>query len=147
MADYKLITWVIITLSVNVLFWFGQNGITEVEEGVVFFNFEGSPASTLISNASGDVPVFNRGKDDVKIVTADSVDAGTGNVFTDTFKTINAWVNSVDEKMGFISSMLVQPYGFLSKAGVPPGATAAFAVIWYAIGTLLLVGFIRGSNQ
>jgi len=148
MADYKLITWIIITFSVNILFWFGQNGIYEVSDGsAVIFEFEGSPASTFIANGTGEAPVFNRNKEDVRIETADSVDAGTGNVFTDSFKTVSGWMNKVDAATGMISSALVQPYGFLTKAGIPAPATAAFALIWYAIGTMLFIGFVRGTNQ
>jgi hypothetical protein len=128
------------------LFWFGQAGVNEVQAGTDFFTFEGSPASAYIDNED-ETPVFTRGKDDVLVQSSDTVDADTGNIFTDLFKTVNNWFNGLEAKLGFISSIFEQPYGMLKNAGIPAPISASIALIWYGVGALLFVGFLRGTNQ
>jgi len=150
MADYKLITMAVIMLSINVILWLAQGGIAEVaaSEGTTAPTLlkDGSPMMTYTSNVDGEV-VVTATAEDFEVETADTVDEGTGNLFTDTFKTVKDWFNKQEQRFGIVTGIFSQPYGFMKDSGIPQPICTAFGTIWYVMLTLLIIGFFRGGNQ
>jgi len=150
MADYKLITMALIMISINIVLFLAQGGIQQVNliEGTntSLAGVEGSPFYTY-ATIIDDEAVLTANEQAFSIETSDSVNSDTGNVFTDTFKTVKNWFNTENEKFGIITGVLSQPYGFLKDNDVPSPICTGVGVIWYIMLTLLIVGFLRGGNQ
>lgn len=79
-------------------------------------------------------------------VASDSVDEDTGNIFTDTFKSVSNWVQKLDGSLGLLFSFLNQPMGFLKDIGVPVYLANAFGVMWYVLGILLFMQLVKGGG-
>lgn len=89
---------------------------------------------------------FIAGYDDVSAPSADSVDEDTGNIFTDTFKSLRGWWEKLERKFGLATSILRQPAGLLKDIGVPIYIVNAFAIIWYSLASLAVIMLFAGRN-
>jgi len=133
--------------SINVILSMAQTAIAQVSDtGPTIYNNTGSPVSTY-SVGDGDDLQFSADTDSLDLETVDQTSTETGNLFTDTFKTIKNWFNDQNSAFGFTKNILGQPYGFLVDIGIPQTICTFFGIIWYSIITMLIIGFIRGSNQ
>lgn len=148
MAEFKLLTYFSIMITINVLLFLVQGGVTAVNNGASFWNNgTNSPATTFLSDGTlagglgADADDFNE-----QLVTSDSVEEDTGNIFTDTFKTVKQWFNNLNTRFRLLGALLGQPYGFLKDIGVPIPIATSFALIWYVIAIILLVSFIKGGS-
>lgn len=145
MANYGLALMLAIMISINIglgLYDYGITSYNPAYEGSI--DFSGTPAGVLTDGALNGSVNF-----DVNLAipeSSDSVDPDTGNIFTDTFKSISNWVREADSKLGIIFSVLNQPRGFLKDIGVPAVFYNSFGILWYLILTLLIVQFIKGGG-
>lgn len=142
MADYKATTFLVIMLSINIILFLWQGALETENDTIVFFDVASSPAGQYMTNGT-----FSATSDDFNINVTDNVNPDTGNIFTDTFKTVKSWFDKQSTKFDTFTGILTQPYGFLKDSGVPPPITTAFAIIWYAIVGLTLISAIRGNSQ
>lgn len=140
--DYKATTLLTVMISVNILLYLGQGAIAYEDSNMVYANIENSTAGQMMSN-NGE---FKEGVDGVEIET-ESVDADTGNVFTDTFEAIKGWFQDLEERFALLTGILKQPGGFMKEVGVPGPIRAGFSIIWYSIAIMVIIGFFRGGNQ
>jgi len=148
MADYKLLTMLVIMASINIVLFLFQGGMTEANpEAPNLFNLTGSPAGTYIQNNNAGGYSMVADADDYTIETSDSVDDESGNLFTDTFKTINEWWNRQEARFGIMTGIVKQPYGFMEQIGIPSPISAGFGFIWYSLAVVLLIAFLRGGSQ
>ncbi len=142
MADYKATTFFLIMISINVVFWMGQSALAEENSFVEFFNVSSSPVGQYVIGDS-----FVANYSDFELTLEDNINPDTGNIFTDIYKSIKSWFDKQNSRFELVTNILGQPYGFLKEANAPAPITAAFAVIWYILISISLMGMIRGSNQ
>lgn len=132
-------------LGISVVLALVQGAIQEVNPSAD--NFIDLDTTAVYTMTSGGLSTgLTAGKDDIDPETADSIDAESDGVFTDNFKTIKAWFQKLDDRFGFLTSILKQPYGFLKDIGVPIEIATAFGIIWYGLTALLLIGFFKGEG-
>lgn len=145
MGNYGLTIMLAIMISINVGLGLYDYGITSYNPSYNgSIDFSGTPAGTLTDGSiNGSV---NLNSDLAVPEGSDSVDPDTGNIFTDTFKSMSNWVKELDSKIGIIYSVLNQPRGFLKDIGVPAVFYNAFGIIWYLILITLIVNFIKGGG-
>lgn len=146
MANYSLILMVVVMLSINI-------GLGLYDSAVASYNplanstiaFNSSPASQFFSDSdlSGSLQTD---KTLALPDSSDSVDTETGNIFTDTWKSIKNWFSDVDEKLGVIGGMMNQPMNFLKDIGVPPIFANSFGALWYIMIIFLSVSALRGGG-
>jgi hypothetical protein len=136
-----MITMVVIMLAMNVAMAMTQGALLEVNpSGEVFFDVAASPYANYASDT--DILV-----DDSYIPQDTDIEADTsGNVFSDTYKTMKSWVQITLEPLGFIVDILKQPYGFLTDLDVPPAIALAVGAIWYIIALLVFVSWLMGRS-
>jgi hypothetical protein len=133
----SLITMLLIMMTINISLTLFQSAIIEAGGSATIIN-SSSPYNNYIQGNSLVV--------DESYLPADSESEAdnSGNIFTDTYDTFKSWVKKTMEPLGFLSSMLTQPYGFLKDIGLPIDICLAIAVLWYLIALVLIVAFIGG---
>lgn len=145
MGDYSIGYILVVMLSINIILALAQGAMTSVNENATsFIQINSTPAATFTNG--GLDGGLSANKDDIDIATADSIDEDTGNIFTDTFKSVKNWFNKLDERFGFLTGILKQPYGFLKDIGVPIGIATGFGVIWYGLVAMLMINFFKGGG-
>lgn len=146
MANYGLALMLAIMISINV-------GLGLYDAGIQSYNpafnstidYSGTPTSKLVYG--GDLNGTSQLDSSLAIPeSSDSVDPDTGNIFTDTFKSVSNWVQKINSKLGILFSVLNQPMGFLKDIGVPLIFANSFGILWYIILLLLIVQFIKGGG-
>mgnify|MGYP001811654132 CR=1 FL=1 len=146
MAEHKLTTYFAIMIAINVVLWLAQLGIASINPAAdSIYDIDGSPAARFVINDSLSGGL-GRGVDDIELITSDSVEETTGNVFTDAIKTVKRWFSSIDSSLGLFTGILKQPYGFLKSIGTPIEIATAFGIIWYVMLALLVINFIKGGS-
>lgn len=129
----QLMTILSIMIIINSGLYLFQEAVFEVNpNSEQFFDVTDSPYSSYVVNGS--------------LVTDDSylpsnldVDTeDTGNTFTDTYSTMVSWFKEKLAPLGFIGSILKQPYGFLKDIHIPLEICLSLSVLWY-LGALLLI--------
>lgn len=142
MGNYSLIMMVIVMLSINIGLGLYDSAITSYNPDFdSIINFNSSPASAYLSDKS----LSGGLNTDVSLAlpdTADSVDVESGNIFTDTWKSVKNWFGS----FGIISDVLDQPRGFLVSIGVPLIYANSFGLLWYVMIVFLTVSALRGGG-
>jgi len=142
MADYKLLTFLIIMLSINLVTQFWTSALVEA-----------NPALQSYADAMNQTPLGRMGNyyhvDSTwyEVNVSDSVDTTTGSVFTDNFKTTQRFFMKQDEKMGIGKGLFSQPGGMMRIMGVPEPIVSGFMFIWYAVAVLLMIGFFTGGGN
>jgi len=133
----SLITMLIIMMTINISLTLFQSAVTEAGGTPIILN-SSSPYDNYVDGNNLVV--------DESYLPADSESEAdtTGNIFTDTYDTFKSWVKKTLEPLGFLSSMLTQPYGFLKDIGLPIEICLGVAVLWYLIALVLIVAFIGG---
>jgi len=136
-----MITMVVIMLAMNIAMAMTQGAMLEVNpSGEVFFHTELSPYANYASDTNILV-------DETYLPASVDVEADTsGNVFSDTYKTMKSWVQITLEPLNFIGDILKQPYGFLTDLDVPPAIALAVGAIWYIIALLVFVSWLMGRS-
>ena len=135
----QLITIVGIMLAINVSLVMLQSGIDEVNpDGVQFFEKENSPYSNYVSDQE-----FLLGEE--YLPSDENAEADTsGNIFTDTYKSMATWFKVKLAPLGFVGSTLTQPYGFFKDVGMPTNISLTFAMFWYLLAIILIVSWWGG---
>jgi len=144
LGNDKLVLTLVIILAVDVLLMFGQAASSEVAneydlDGGTFFDFNKSFISrfdqgdyTVVSNNSGVIPE-----------ASDSVSTETGNIFTDSARSIKTWLNkatgSVITGWDYFTSFLGGPTRYLQVIGTPTIFVFGFGAFWYGLTLLLII--------
>lgn len=144
LGNDKLVLTLVIILAVDVLLMFGQVATTQVAleydlENNQFFDFSKSFISrfdqgnyTVISNSSGVIPE-----------ASDSVSTETGNIFTDSARSIKTWFNTATGSAitgwNYLTSFLGGPTRYFTIIGAPPLFVFGFGAFWYALTLLLII--------
>ena len=138
-STVQMITLISIMIAMNVALVLVQGGVTEVNPaGVQFFDVSSSPYANYAQD--GVLLV-----DDSYLPEDESVEADTsGNIFSDTYKSMKAWTQQTLAPLKFIRNILAQPYGFLKDVGVPISIAVAVGVFWYLIAILVFVSWLMG---
>jgi len=138
-STVQMITIMSIMMAINVALVLVQGGFTEVNPtGEIFFNVTDSPYANYA------------GADNIKVDSSylpsdSSVEAdSSGNVFSDTYKSMKGWIQQVLSPLNFVADILKQPYGFLRDINVPISICLAVGVFWYIIALLVLVSWMMG---
>lgn len=140
MTSTMQMLWVVgVMLAVNIALSMVQGAILEVNpSGQVFFDDENSPLGRYVVNDTLIV-------DDSYLPQDDSVEGDTsGNVFTDTYRSVKSWVQNTLAPLNFASNVLRQPYGFLVDIGVPAAVATAFGALWYIFAIIIVVSWWTG---
>ncbi len=152
MGSAKIVMTLMIILSVDVILFLGQisslNIATEYGlESSHFFNEnesfieqfnEGENGNyQIISNSSGILPT-----------PEDSVSSETGNIFTDSAKSITNWLkdstDGVITGFSYLKSFLGGPIRYLSIINAPSAFIFSLGALWYGLTLLLLILLIFG---
>lgn len=144
MGNEKLVLTLVIILAVDVLLLFAQVASTTIAEeynfeGPEFFDFDKSFISkfdggdyTVTTNSSGIIPE-----------ASDSVSTETGNIFTDSARSIRTWFNqatgSVISGWNYFTSFLGGPTRYFGKIGAPTIFVFGFGAFWYGLTLLLII--------
>ena len=150
MGKYELVTFLVVMMVINVGLALYDGAIKEVnpsfDDKNYNINFSSTPASAYIGSDSLGTGTLSNDTSAVFYDSADSVDVTTGQTFTDQWKTSKKFLSQGEENRGLVSSILVQPAGFMLSMGIPSLYAVSFQVIWYVISILILIGFIRGKD-
>ncbi len=133
-----------IILAVDVLLLFGQVSANNISleygfEGPDFFDFDKSFIKrfdqgnyTVITNSSGVIPE-----------ASDSVSTETGNLFTDSARSIKSWfgkaTGSVVTGWDYFTSFLGGPTIYFTRIGAPSIFVFGFGAFWYGLTLLLII--------
>jgi len=147
LANDKLILTLVIILVVDVLLFFSQVGIAAVQSdysvsgGSIFydnesfiqqFNVDGSGGYLLSSNSSGVIPE-----------ASDSVSTETGNLFTDSARSLKSWFSkatgSIVTGWDYFTGFLGGPVHYFNNVNAPPEFVFGFGALWYGLTLLLLI--------
>jgi len=145
MTEYTLLRFVVIMFAINVgLGMFDASVASYNPEYEGMINFNNTVAARYTTGGSLDSGFL--ADDEVLPESSDSVDPDTGNVFTDTFRSVRNWLNKKDSEEGLLKSLVSQPGGFMRDIGVPPMYATSFSIIWNAILIFLLVAYVRSGG-
>lgn len=144
MGNEKLVLTLVIILAINSVMFLGQFAVTEISNeydsgGVDFFDYSNSFINrfdegnyTVISNSSGVIPE-----------ASDSVSTETGNLFTDSARSIKSWFGKATGSMitgwDYFVSFLTGPTKYLAVIGTPEPLVFVFGAFWYGLTLLLLI--------
>lgn len=144
MGSEKLILTLTIILAVDVLLMFAQVSTTEISNeygfsGPNFFNKDSSFIDrfdegnyTVISNSSGVIPE-----------ASDSVSTETGNLFTDSARSLKSWFDkstgAVVTGWDYFTSFLGGPTKYFAVIGTPNIFVYGFGAFWYGLTLALLI--------
>ena len=147
MANEQLILTLVIILAVDVLLMFSQVAVTQIAsdydlDNPNFFDFDKSFISqfdqgnyTVITNSSGVIPE-----------ASDSVSTETGNIFTDSARSIRTWFSkatgSIVTGWNYFTSFLGGPTRYFSIIGAPTIFVFGFGAFWYGLTLLLIIMLI-----
>jgi len=147
MANYTLVTFLVVMMSINVGLGLYDQSIKsynpDFDDG---FNFSSSPASKFTADSSFSSGVASTNvNNSVFFDTADSVDPDTGVSYTDSWKSTNKFLLILETGGSLISSILIQPAKFMITMKIPVSFAVAFQIIWYVITIVLLLNFRKGG--
>lgn len=144
--NFSLLIMIVIMVSTNVGFGLWDNGVVSYNPDYVSgIDYSSTPVATMTigGNLSSDLII------DTSFAvpeSADSVDADTGNIFTDIYKSVTGWATRVDSKYTMVTGVLHEPARTLKNIGVPVIYANSFGLIWYAVLLFLLVSFFKGGG-
>jgi len=131
-----------IILSINIILWFGQIAVLELNpDANNFFDKEGSLIdkydtgnNTLDPDSANQLPSSDS-----------SVSVTTGNIFTDAFSTVKNWFLDATG-LSYLLNILGAPMSFLTALRLPPEFAFGFGAMWYGLTLFLIIAFIRGDS-
>ncbi len=139
-----LLKMLLLMVMLNVGMWLFQTAVTDAnpDKAPAFFDVETSPISKYMNdgelNVSGDIIPDTEG----------GTSQTTGNWFTDTFLTLKNWVkNKLETPYNFVTNFLTAPNTFLKAIGVPKELATGFGIIWWILGVIVFIMFLRGMSD
>jgi hypothetical protein len=138
-------TALLFVLMMNTFFFLGQTSIEKINPDgpVSFFNYEGS---WMAGKDAGNF-TLNTDLSDAIPDSQSTVGVETGNVFTDTWRTISTWLKTSIPGYGFMERLVNGPNYFLKAAGLPVEISFVLAWMWHMLAIFLFIAFIRGGAQ
>jgi len=138
-STVQMVSMISIMIAMNVALAFVQGGVTEVNpSGIVKFNVSSSPYANY---AEGGTLLV----DDSYLPEDESVEAdSSGNIFSDTYKSMKSWTQNTLAPLKFVGNILAQPYGFLKDIDVPESVAVAIGVFWYIVAIFIFVSWLAG---
>jgi len=136
----------IFVMTLNCLMWLSQLATAEINPlGPEYYNCEGSMLDGF-GNCNKTNSFLNTSNIIGELPTAESsVDVTTGNIFTDTFRSIKNWITQTTG-LRYVIGMVSAPYTILKATTLPEGFVATMGTLWYAITFFLLIAFIWGRD-
>lgn len=130
--------------------WLSQVAVLEINpEGEVFYNCE---AATMISSFDKNLCQGERLLDSDEATAqgylpsgAGAVEPSTGNIFTDTFASIKAWLTG-NTKLRYVYGVLSAPANILKSMHIPNEVAFTLGAVWYGLNLFLLVAFLWGRD-
>jgi len=133
-----MVVAITLMLSINIGLVFLQEGITEVNPAFTnFIDKDNTPYSQYLVN--GELT------NETYLPTDEAVEnSETGNIITDTYRSMKSWVSSKLAPLKFVGNAFKQPYGFIKDIGIKQEIAVAFGVLWYAIMLIVFVSWLMG---
>jgi len=149
LANDKLILTLVIILVIDVILFFGQvavnNVVTEYSldsnDNAIFnmdksfiqrFNDGADGSYSVITNSSGIIPE-----------ASDSVSTETGNLFTDSARSIKTWLansaSGVVTGWNYFTNFLSGPVHYFENINAPQEFIFGLGALWYGLTILLLI--------
>lgn len=144
----NLTTALTFVMILNVLMWFGQVSMLELnEDGTVYFNCEGTMLEMFDKNNCNGTYELDDSETVSDLPTAEEdISATTGNIFTDMFSSIKDWFNDVTG-LNYLYAILKAPYNLLKAIGLPNEIVFGLGALWYAITFFLIIAFFWGRDS
>ena len=144
MGSIKIVMTLLVILCVDVILFLGQISASNIgdEFNLDSPNFFNENSSFLKKFDEGNYSI-NSNTSGVLPIPEDSVSSETGNVFTDSAKSITSWLK--DKTRGVITgwdylvSFLGGPTKYLSDINAPKEFVFALSALWYGLTLLLLI--------
>jgi len=131
-----------IVLSINMLLWFGQIAVYELNpEGSTFFHNK----DTLLDKYDAGNYTLDDNAVDQLPSSESSVSVTTGNIFSDLFTTVKNWFLD-STGFSYILNVLSAPMSFLRVINLPQQFAFGIGAMWYGITLFLVIAFIRGDS-
>lgn len=151
MASDNLTNALIFVMAVNVMLFFGQLAMINVNPGASQFYkcTESEIMKSMDKNGClGSNYTFD--KDQIKndIPTASSNEDSSGqNFFTDIFNTLGGWIKATGQGLKFLLDIVGAPIIFLNIM-LPDLPELAFglAILWYALTIFLIISWLIGGR-
>lgn len=147
----KLGLFLLISVFLNLLLFLTQTGIDKVslEENIAdpntYFSYDGSQVQAFNKGANGTYQLDDDYENSLPGGSS-SVEESSGNIFTDTFKSIRNWVLDKTGVKYIIGALNALP-NFLKLLGLPPEVSFAFGYLWHIATLFSLVFWIKGGGE
>lgn len=138
-STVKMVSILLIMLAINIGLSMFQGAVLEVNSSsAVFFDTDSSPYSKYVQNDTLIV-------DDSYLPSDGDVEGDTsGNIISDTYKSIKSWVQQKLAPLNFAVNIFKQPYGFFVDIGLPQTMALAIGVFWYVFALIYFVSWLMG---
>lgn len=136
----------IFIVIVNLLMWWSQAAMIDINPaGSICYTFTGSIIDNSVTS-SGNLSVVDADVlSDLPSAEQGSVQQGTTNVFTDSFRSVIGWFKSAPG-IKYAYGVIAAPYNILKCTGLPPMFIAGLGTLWYLSSFLVLLAFILGGR-
>jgi len=148
LANEKLVLTLVIILVVDVIMFFGQVSINQV---VMDYDLDGG--DKLFDMDKSFIQKFNAGTDgNYSVITnssgiipeaSDSVSTETGNLFTDSARSIKTWLSkstgSLVTGWNYFTSFLSGPVHYFKNIKAPQEFIFGIGALWYGLTIFLLI--------
>jgi len=136
----------IFIVMMNLLMWWGGIAMIEINPaGGTCFGMTG----TIIDNgitSSGNLSVIDADIiSDLPSTDEGSVEQGSTNIFTDSFRSVMGWFKSAPG-IKYVYGVIAAPYNILKCMNLPSLFIAGIGTLWYLVSFLVLLAFILGGR-
>lgn len=138
----------LIVLSINLLFFFGQYSMGQINpDGTQFYNCNGSILSEFdVNRCDGEYFLVDSDYAAENLPQGESgVSPETGNIFTDIFNTGRNWLLDTSG-VRYLINIVGAPVSFLSAIGLPDAFVWGIGALWYGLTFFLIIGWLLGRE-
>lgn len=146
----KAFAGLIFIVIVNILFFLAGQTLVSVGLTNTIYHYENSTLSGFNKGDTTNYVMQTYNSTDLPTEKS-TVDPSTGNIFTDTWKTLSDWVKGGVNALvnnpatQFIVAMFAGLHIFLVMCNLPSAVVFAIDFLWYAFALFMVVLFIRGD--
>lgn len=142
----NMTTALVFIMTLNVLMWFSQLAVLNMEPAAPeFYHCSGSMMESIDKNKCTGTPELDDSKLGNELPSSQaSISPSTGNLFVDIFSSVKTWIlDTLGVK--YLISMLMAPYNMLKPAF---GQEIAFGIgaLWYAVTFVVIIAFLWGRD-
>lgn len=141
----NLTTATIFIVMVNILLWFSQLAILEMNpSGTMCYNVAGSVIDNSIKTYSNGTVLDNDVLNDLPEAQG-AIAGDSTNIFTDIFNSVLGWFKTAPG-LKYVYSVVAAPYNILKCMNLPDAFIAGIGTLWYLVSLLVLVAFLWGRD-